>query len=638
MPRREDDDASQPLVWRSLPLRLAIIAIPLWLTTSILIFNVGWQTKLLIAIVLGVSLVAPARGLLLAAACAPLGHLIAGFVGPGNFRIGEAVIVAFLTGWLVRALPDRRGPRVPFATAGWLFGVTVVASVAALAWQLRAFPGQLPAVTGQLVHAYYLSLGDPMGVVDAAHLLEGLAVASATVMLFRRRPTLANTLPAVLAASASVAAVASVLEWHRAGGYGYRISVHVADVNAAGSYFAMIVCVSIGMTLHARGYRRIAWAAAVAAAATGLWFSESRTSLVAMGLVLLVTATWYVVARWKPAMRIAAIATMLAIGIGGAALRIHKFNFGVDYRQQFYETSARMLASRPLFGIGVGRYYGTSPMFLSPQLAWNYGLENAHNNFLQIAGELGLVGLGLFLVWIGAGIVRALRAVALVPRDTRLLGLTAGVMTFVATWTGSHPLLVGEVALPFWMAFGLMAALAGSTILNHATGQTTGPASDDRAWWRKPAVIAAAAAAIVAATIGTQSRLATLPGTRDVDGFYDWESGSDGVRFRWSEKFASLFVPADTTRVEIPVRVPAELRLQPPLEVDLMVGGAFQSRATVIDSWTTLVVMPPAVKPPARFKRIDLRVDRTWQPGIYIPGSADMRTVGIQVGAPRLFH
>ena len=50
-------------------------------------------------------------------------------------------------------------------------------------------------------------------------------------------------------------------------------------------------------------------------------------------------------------------------------------------------------------------------------------------------------------------------AVALVPRDTRLLGLTAGVMTFVATWTGSHPLLVGEVALPFWMAFGLMAAL-----------------------------------------------------------------------------------------------------------------------------------------------------------------------------------
>jgi hypothetical protein len=42
------------------------------------------------------------------------------------------------------------------------------------------------------------------------------------------------------------------------------------------------------------------------------------------------------------------------------------------------------------------------------------------------------------------------------------------------------------------------------------------------------------------------------------------------------------------------------------------------------------VTMPEG--PPARVRRIDLRVDRPWQPGIYIAGSADMRTVGIQVG------
>jgi len=40
--------------------------------------------------------------------------------------------------------------------------------------------------------------------------------------------------------------------------------------------------------------------------------------------------------------------------------------------------------------------------------------------------------------------------------------------------------------------------------------------------------------------------------------------------------------------------------------------------------------MPDA--PPASVRRIDLRVDRPWQPAIYIAGSADMRTVGVQVG------
>jgi hypothetical protein len=45
--------------------------------------------------------------------------------------------------------------------------------------------------------------------------------------------------------------------------------------------------------------------------------------------------------------------------------------------------------------------------------------------------------------------------------------------------------------------------------------------------------------------------------------------------------------------------------------------------------------LPDAV-PPMRFKRIDLKLDRVWQPALYTPGSADMRPVGVQVGELRL--
>ena len=32
-------------------------------------------------------------------------------------------------------------------------------------------------------------------------------------------------------------------------------------------------------------------------------------------------------------------------------------------------------------------------MFLNAQLAWVYGSENAHNYFMQVAAEIGLLGL-----------------------------------------------------------------------------------------------------------------------------------------------------------------------------------------------------------------------------------------------------
>ena len=98
--------------------------------------------------------------------------------------------------------------------------------------------------------------------------------------------------------------------------------------------------------------------------------------------------------------------------LGGALVRARLLEAdptyrGGGFREQFFQTSLRMIGARPLFGVGVGQYYRTSPLFLSPQLAWTYGSENAHNYFLQIGGELGLVGLGLFVVWLGAAIARA---------------------------------------------------------------------------------------------------------------------------------------------------------------------------------------------------------------------------------------
>ena len=67
-----------------------------------------------------------------------------------------------------------------------------------------------------------------------------------------------------------------------------------------------------------------------------------------------------------------------------------------------------MIRSHPWLGLGIGRYYQASSMFLNPQLAFAYGSENAHDYFLQLAAELGLLGFAA-LVHVAVRILRSVR-------------------------------------------------------------------------------------------------------------------------------------------------------------------------------------------------------------------------------------
>ncbi|MCU1381464.1 MAG: hypothetical protein JWL71_161 [Acidobacteria bacterium] len=644
------DEAHAPLVWRSLLLRLAVAAIPCWLTVPILISNVDRPIKMIVAVVLGLTLANPGAGLLLVALTAPLGELIAPMIGARTFRIGEVIVMTFLAGWLLRGLPDRRGPRVPGATAAWLLTATIAASVAGLAWQLGRYPGEVGGTLDQISHIYFF-ITDPIGFVDAARLLEGLGLAVATMMLFRRQPSLARTLPLALGMSAAGAALSSVLLSRGIGSaaalaryklIGYRVSGHVGDVNAAGSYFALIGCLALGMAACERGRMRALWCALAAASGVGLWMSASRSALGAAAAVVIVAVTWAATKGVAARTRAALLTAVVIALIGGAAIRARLLDAdptyrGGGFREQFVEASVRMIRARPLFGVGEGQYYASSPLFLSPQLAWTYGAENAHNFFLQVGGELGLVGLGLFAAVVAAAVLRTGRALTWVPRDARLLGAGSGVAAFLITSFSGHPLLVSEVAYPFWIVFGLMSALAGSALLNQVMPGRVETSGSDAPRFRRSWPVAAAAAILIASPVIAAGTVMAPPASQSVDGFYAWETLKDGTRIRWTGQYASLFVPEDVSRVEIPVRLPAEGRLAP-VGVEVMTGGVDRGRTLVDGTWAIISVPLAPAAPRVQFKRIDLRVDRVWQPALYIAGSADLRAVGVQVGEPRLFR
>jgi hypothetical protein len=237
---------------------------------------------------------------------------------------------------------------------------------------------------------------------------------------------------------------------------------------------------------------------------------------------------------------------------------------------------------------------------MAPQVAYSYGSENAHNYFLQLTAELGVPGFAILLCWLITAGGDTFRAAARTPRDIRLLGLIAGVAAFAATCATGHPLLLSEIAVPFWLAFGVMWALADSVLIN---GE-----SRERSRW--PAIASAAAATVfVAAQLGATDTTLRPPESRAITGLYEWETDTDGSRYRWSGEYGSVFVPADVTRVYIPVRVPPLTPDISQMQVEARTEGKPGTRMTV-GGWLGSIqsrIAEPA--PNARFKRINLHAD-----------------------------
>ena len=492
-------------------------------------------------------------------------------------------------------------------------------------------------------------------------MIEGIALVAATTTLFRATPRLAETLPAVMTVSAALAATSSLLvtqgiatpailvEHAR---LGTRTSAHIGDVNAAASYFGMMLFVALGVA--ARRWEKAtrwpggAWVAAAIIEAAALWITGSRTGIAVATIAFGVAAVWALSARWSPTGRAAAVTAILitAVLAGGARAWTLRRDQGASFRRQFTETSVRMIAARPAFGIGVGQYYDASPLYLTPEMAWVYGSQNAHNFFLQVAGELGLVGLALFVMFVGLIVARSAWALVHRPGDMRLLGCLAGVVVMVATWLTGHPLLLDEVAFPFWMLLGLLAGLGGSVLSDlrplsdrvQAPEREPGPVATGGPWdWRTVAVLVVFAVAGVGGLRAAGQPLVP-PASPGVDGLEPWETDASGTRYRWTHEYASVFVPRGATRVYIPARLPLDVPGIGAMIVDAHVAGGNAGTTLVGSSWTMLNVVLPPLQSLQGYKRVDLRVPRTWQPAVYAPGSSDMRKVGVQIGEVRVFY
>lgn len=179
---------------------------------------------------------------------------------------------------------------------------------------------------------------------------------------------------------------------------------------------------------YAAGRRK--WAAASAAALMGasIFLSGSRGGMAAFSLQVAIFF-WFVFrerahGRMASIMAIFLIASLALVGwIGGsevtkriATLSPHEYSeLGSDLRSTINRDALHMFAKKPTLGFGAGTFREVYPQFRS--LYTNFLIDHAHNDYLELLVETGIVGFGIgfWLIWTSCR--AALRKVRNWPSD-----------------------------------------------------------------------------------------------------------------------------------------------------------------------------------------------------------------------------
>lgn len=594
----------------------------------------------------GATLWRPAVGLLIVAALAPGAALLT----RPPARAAELLAWTWLAVWLLRLwrpLADRErsgaGLPHPLTTPALLYAAAL--AVSWLALTIAGAPGvsvvALPRFVFQSIPPDHLALSSPEPETWAVlQSLTGMALLVASLAVARHDPRLRRGLVWTLVGSMTVLAVVTLVDIARQwADFGYeawfllryvrgeRFSAHLRDLNAAGSLYVLAGLAAAAAAVLDR--RRVAWLLPFVPIVPALWLTGSRTSfLAAVGglLILVVVQRRWLLTRRQVTTSVTLVAVLLVAGIAmmdwqpdvqGSAGR------AANLRSQFFETTARMFASAPVFGVGTGRYFDRSSEFMPAALRALYGNENAHNYFAQQFAELGLVG-GLLFVWLVWAAVSAgwaaVRNAADPAASSALVGLFAGVGAYLLTCLTGHPLLVPEAALPFWIACGALAA-----------AHTARPA---RAFRRGAIalVVCALLAASVARAALSYARVTEPPPEH---GFHGVETAPDGTAFRWMTRHAVTYVPAGAGFVRLQLQAPPDVTLPRPLVVETaMAGEVVDRRELPPGRWVTFDV--PARAPiSAPFRRVDLRTNQVWTQETRLGRRAAERPIAAMVGGIR---
>jgi O-antigen ligase len=245
----------------------------------------------------------------------------------------------------------------------------------------------------------------------------------------------------------------------------------------AGFYSAATALIAGGLLAS---WSRGAWLGAAAGVLVVLVL-RSRTAALLSGMAALILLAALLLGAFSPNVVPAPIAARLAdvpayFGISDVLSQpVTDENFSVVERLAHWVAAQRMWAQAPWLGVGPGNYATVYPQVRLPQ--WEEPLGHAHNIYLNVAAETGLVGLAAYtalmvmaFVWIGRQLRNARGAAEPYGRwRAALLVGILGVLVHLSVHNVVDNLFVQGMVLQvgFWLA---LAHVDGAACKVESTG------------------------------------------------------------------------------------------------------------------------------------------------------------------------
>ena len=128
-----------------------------------------------------------------------------------------------------------------------------------------------------------------------------------------------------------------------------------------------------------------------------------------------------------------------------------------ESRPAIWRVAGHMISSHPWVGVGVNTFVLNYERYRTPADRF-LNSPYAHNHYLQMLAEIGIVGFTVFLALLSLAALRAVQAYrsARNPMRAITLGLGLGLLAFLINGFTESALYYPRLALVFWFGFGML--------------------------------------------------------------------------------------------------------------------------------------------------------------------------------------
>lgn len=245
-----------------------------------------------------------------------------------------------------------------------------------------------------------------------------------------------------------------------------RATASFPDANVLGVYLSAIVPIIIVLTLYyLKDKKKIIMLLINFLALLGLMLTYSRPTILAVYVILLLLG---MIKKDKVLLFILIMLIIIAPFIAPASIKnwakevnYHPIRFMCnDDRIAIYRNTLNMIRAHPFIGVGVNTFMKNYKIYKESPEYRNVVTSDymyAHNNFLHIAGETGLLGLSVF-IWLIYKLFMASIHIYNKVKDNFLknvsLALILCLVAFLVNGLTESSLYYSRVAMIFWYLTG----------------------------------------------------------------------------------------------------------------------------------------------------------------------------------------